>query len=336
MKLLRHAPLVLIALALGAGPFAAVAGAAGGTATGMTGTTGTTGTTGSSGSSGSSGVTPTITMQRSMTYSATTAATPYQTSRKNAGTPNSSVVVKNPKTGAVESYGNDAITYNVPSSALNALGQSLYLQNCASCHGVQANGVPADGTAGSYPNLIGLGAATVDFWIASGRMPAADPRSVQAERHSPRLTNAQAVAIASWVNSLDPAYPAIPTPNLKGADASNGEALFALNCAACHTITGGGDALASGTYAPSLRNIPGYQVVEAIRTGPGNMPRFTGNLSDYQVRDIVAYVTGEIQHPQNPGGLVLGGLGPVAEGFIGLLLGVGLLALVGYWVGERE
>jgi len=336
MKLLRHAPLVLIALALGAGPFAAVAGAAGGTATGMTGTTGTTGTTGSSGSSGSSGVTPTITMQRSMTYSATTAATPYQTSRKNAGTPNSSVVVKNPKTGAVESYGNDAITYNVPSSALNALGQSLYLQNCASCHGVQANGVPADGTAGSYPNLIGLGAATVDFWIASGRMPAADPRSIQAERHSPRLTNAQAVAIASWVNSLDPAYPAIPTPNLKGADVSNGEALFALNCAACHTITGGGDALASGTYAPSLRNIPGYQVVEAIRTGPGNMPRFTGNLSDYQVRDIVAYVTGEIQHPQNPGGLGLGGLGPVAEGFIGLLLGVGLLALVGYWVGERE
>jgi ubiquinol-cytochrome c reductase cytochrome c subunit len=336
MKLLRHAPLVLIALALGAGPFAAVAGAAGGTATGMTGTTGTTGTTGSSGSSGSSGVTPTITMQRSMTYSATTASTPYQTSRKNAGTPNSSVVVKNPKTGAVESYGNDAITYNVPSSALNALGQSLFLQNCASCHGVQANGVPADGTAGSYPNLIGLGAATVDFWIASGRMPAADPRSIQAERHSPRLTNAQAVAIASWVNSLDPAYPAIPTPNLKGADASNGEALFALNCAACHTITGGGDALASGTYAPSLRNIPGYQVVEAIRTGPGNMPRFTGNLSDYQVRDIVAYVTGEIQHPQNPGGLGLGGLGPVAEGFIGLLLGVGLLALVGYWVGERE
>jgi ubiquinol-cytochrome c reductase cytochrome c subunit len=66
------------------------------------------------------------------------------------------------------------------------------------------------------------------------------------------------------------------------------------------------------------------------------MPRFTGNLSDYQVRDIVAYVTSKIQHPQNVGGLGLGGLGPVAEGFVGLLLGVGLLALVGYWVGERD
>jgi len=66
------------------------------------------------------------------------------------------------------------------------------------------------------------------------------------------------------------------------------------------------------------------------------MPRFTGNLSDKQVRDVVKYVTTEIQHPQNVGGLGLGGLGPVAEGFVGLLLGVGLLALVGFWVGERQ
>jgi ubiquinol-cytochrome c reductase cytochrome c subunit len=66
------------------------------------------------------------------------------------------------------------------------------------------------------------------------------------------------------------------------------------------------------------------------------MPRFTGNLSDKQVRDVVKYVTTEIQHPQNTGGLGLGGLGPVAEGFVGLLIGVGLLALLGFWVGERQ
>ena len=77
-------------------------------------------------------------------------------------------------------------------------------------------------------------------------------------------------------------------------------------------------------------------MVEAIRTGPGNMPMFTGNLSDSQVRDIVAYVTGPISHPQNDGGLGLGGLGPVAEGFIGLAIGVGVLALLGFWVGERN
>ncbi len=259
----------------------------------------------------------------------------YQTTRKNAGTPNSTNVTTN-SSGVVISYGNSAITYNAPSPKLASLGQALFLQNCASCHGTEANGVPANGTSGAYPNLVGLGPATIDFWIESGRMPAADPRAIQAKRRPPRLSSKQAVAIAAWVNSLSPSYPDIPTPNLKNANVSDGAALFALNCAACHTIEGDGDALAQGTYAPSLRNIPAYQVVEAIRTGPGNMPRFTGNLSDFQVRDIVKYVTTEIQHPQNIGGLGLGGLGPVAEGFVGLLLGVGILALVGFWVGERQ
>ena len=234
------------------------------------------------------------------------------------------------------SYGNNSITYTAPSAALIELGHALYLQNCATCHGDKANGVPADGTAGAYPNLIGVGPATVDFWIESGRMPAADPRTVQAARHVARLNHKQALAVAAWVNSLSPSLPLIPTPHLNNANVSDGAALFALNCAACHTIEGSGDALAANTYAPSLRNIPAFQVVEAIRTGPGNMPRFTGNLSDKQVNDIVKYVTTEIQHPNNPGGFGLGGLGPVAEGFVGLALGVGLLALLGYWVGERD
>ena len=261
--------------------------------------------------------------------------TTYQTTRANAGTPNSDMVKKDAN-GVVISYGNSAITYNAPSPALASLGQALFLQNCASCHGNEANGVPTNGTGGAYPNLVGLGPATIDFWIESGRMPAADPRGVQASRRVARLDHQQALAIAAWVNSLSPSYPAIPTPNLAIANVADGAALFALNCAACHTIEGDGDALARSTFAPSLRNIPASQVVEAIRTGPGNMPRFTGNLSDYQVNDIVKYVTSYIQHPQNPGGFGLGGLGPVAEGFVGLALGVGLLALVGFWVGERQ
>jgi len=259
----------------------------------------------------------------------------YQTSRKNAGTPNSSQVVRD-SSGQIISYGNNSITYTAPSAALEQLGHALYLQNCATCHGDKANGVPADGTSGAYPNLIGVGPATVDFWIESGRMPAADPRSVQAARHVARLNHKQALAVAAWVNSLSPSLPLVPTPHLNHANVSDGAALFALNCAACHTIEGSGDALAASTYAPSLRNIPAFQVVEAIRTGPGNMPRFTGNLSDKQVNDTVKYVTTEIQHPNNPGGFGLGGLGPVAEGFVGLALGVGLLALLGYWVGERD
>jgi ubiquinol-cytochrome c reductase cytochrome c subunit len=168
-------------------------------------------------------------------------------------------------------------------------------------------------------------------------MPAADVKAVEAQRRATRLTPKDAEEIASWVNSLDPAVPAIPYVHLKEADQSVGASLFSLNCAACHTITGAGDALAYGTNAPSLqnRNVTVQQVAEAMRIGPANMPRFSGNLTDAQVRDIVSYVTGRIQHPTNPGGFGLGGVGPVAEGFVALLIGVGGLALVCFWIGDR-
>ena len=91
--------------------------------------------------------------------------TAYQTTRKDAGTPKSTDVTLNPTTGVVISYGDKYITYNAPSTALVTLGQALFLQNCASCHGTEANGVPANGTNGSFPDLVGLGPATIDFWV---------------------------------------------------------------------------------------------------------------------------------------------------------------------------
>jgi ubiquinol-cytochrome c reductase cytochrome c subunit len=162
--------------------------------------------------------------------------------------------------------------------------------------------------------------------------------AIEAERKPPRLDDKQALEVAAYINSLDPSAPGVPTPNLKGADLADGASLFSLNCAACHTITGAGDALAFGTNAPSLQNrqVTPQQVAEAMRIGPANMPRFSGNLSDAQVRDVVAYVTQKIQHPDNPGGAGLGGVGPVAEGFVALLLGVGGLALICFWIGERS
>jgi ubiquinol-cytochrome c reductase cytochrome c subunit len=240
--------------------------------------------------------------------------------------------------GGLISYGNDSITYANPPASYVAAGRQLFAQTCSSCHGNEANGVGPGGQATIGPNLQGVGAATVDFWVSSGRMPATDVKAVEAERKPSRLTPKQALELAAFVNSLDPAVPAVPYPHLQGANQSVGASLFSLNCAACHTITGAGDALAFGTNAPSLQNraVTPQQVAEAIRIGPANMPRFSGNLSDAQVRDIVSYVTGRLQHPTNPGGFGLGGVGPVAEGFVALLIGVGGLALVCFWIGERS
>ena len=242
--------------------------------------------------------------------------------------------------GKLLSYGNSSITYANPPTSFVSVGHQLFAQTCSSCHGNDANGTTVvDGKVEATigPNLQGVGAATVDFWVSSGRMPATDVKAVEAERKPSRLTPKQALEIAAWVNSLDPAVPAVPYPHLTGANQSVGADLFSLNCAACHTITGAGDALAYGTNAPSLQNraVTAQQVVEAIRTGPANMPRFSGNLSDAQVRDIVSYVTGRLQHPTS-GGFDLGGVGPVAEGFVALLIGVGGLALICFWIGERS
>jgi ubiquinol-cytochrome c reductase cytochrome c subunit len=255
----------------------------------------------------------------------------------NTGDPFSSAYLEC-SNGHILQYGDSAISYANPPASYVSAGALLFAQTCSSCHGSRANGVGPSGAATIGPNLQGVGAATVDFWVATGRMPATDVKAVEAERKQTRLTPQQALELAAYVNSLDPAVPAVPTPNLNGADLAAGADLFSLNCAACHTITGAGDALAFGTNAPSIQNreVTPQQVAEAMRIGPANMPRFTGNLTDAQVRDVVAYVTEKIQHPASPGGAGLGGVGPVAEGFVALLLGVGGLALICFWIGERS
>ena len=67
-----------------------------------------------------------------------------------------------------------------------------------------------------------MGTATVDFWITTGRMPAVNVKAIEAERKPPVLTNAQALQVAAYINSLDPAVPAVPTPHLNAADVSDG------------------------------------------------------------------------------------------------------------------
>lgn len=232
---------------------------------------------------------------------------------------------------AADSSG-DPITYSLPPASYIGPGEMLFEANCASCHGTNAYGTDR------APDLVGVGAATVDFWVSTGRMPLA-ASSIEPAQKPPRFDKKQTLEIAAFVASLAPvsaSAPAIPSVTTSGASLSNGESLFVLNCAGCHTVTGSGDALADGYSAPSLHKATKTQVAEAVRTGPGNMPRFgPGTLSDQQVADIVAYVTGPIQHPDNAGGLGLGGVGAVAEGFVGLLVGVGGLMLVAFWLGDR-
>ena len=222
-----------------------------------------------------------------------------------------------------------ADTTSSSTSAQLALGKTLFDQTCSSCHGPDAQG------SALAPNLHRLGAATVDLWVSSGWMPLANPTS-QPIRKPSMFNRQQTIAIAQYVASLGTGGPGIPTVDLKDASVSEGFSIFALNCAPCHTVTGAGDALSNGLTAPPLRGISTVQVAEAVRSGPGNMPRFAaGTISKKQLADLIVYVTRDIAHPDNSGGLGLGGVGPVAEGFIGLFVGVGACVLIGFWIGDR-
>jgi ubiquinol-cytochrome c reductase cytochrome c subunit len=211
-------------------------------------------------------------------------------------------------------------------------GRNLFLEDCATCHGMFAQG-----TAGIAPSLIGVGAAAVDFQVSTGRMPAAE-LGAENERKPPRLNTRQTHAIAAYIESLGggPAIPSAAQVSTAGANLGLGQTLFEANCAACHNFDGAGGALINGAYAPSLVQSTPTQIYEAMLTGPEAMPVFNDlTITPQEKRDIIAYVT-QVRSEPNPGGFSLGRVGPVTEGlvaFLGLLLFMVLAAL---WITAKH
>ncbi|MFE5141052.1 c-type cytochrome [Streptomyces fagopyri] len=211
-------------------------------------------------------------------------------------------------------------------------GKKLYSVGCASCHGTGGQG-SSDG-----PSLVGVGAAAVDFQVGTGRMPAQQP-GAQIPRKKVIYSQAEIDQLAAYIASLG-AGPTVPTKSQvspEGADIAKGGELFRTNCAQCHNFTGKGGALTHGKYAPSLEGVDPKHIYEAMQTGPQNMPSFPDTtLSEKNKKDIIAYldaVNGD--NTESPGGLELGGLGPVSEGLFGWIFGLGALVAVAVWVAAR-
>jgi ubiquinol-cytochrome c reductase cytochrome c subunit len=211
-------------------------------------------------------------------------------------------------------------------------GKKLFAVGCASCHGTGGQG-SSDG-----PSLVGVGAAAVDFQVGTGRMPAQQP-GAQVPRKKVIYTQAEIDQLAAYISSLG-AGPSIPTEaqyGPDGADIAKGGELFRDNCTQCHNFTGKGGALTHGKFAPSLEGVDPKHIYEAMQTGPQNMPSFPDTtLSEQNKKDIIAYlnaVNGD--DTVSPGGLELGGLGPVSEGLFAWIFGLGALIAVAVWVAAR-
>ncbi|KOT42488.1 cystathionine beta-lyase [Streptomyces rimosus subsp. rimosus] len=211
-------------------------------------------------------------------------------------------------------------------------GKKLFAVGCASCHGTGGQGT-SDG-----PSLVGVGAAAVDFQVGTGRMPAQQP-GAQVPRKKNIYSQAEIDQLAAYVASLG-AGPNVPNKDQyskDGADIAKGGELFRTNCAQCHNFTGKGGALTNGKFAPTLEGVDPKHIYEAMETGPQNMPSFgDGSLSPQNKKDIVSYL-GAVNSDDtpSPGGLGLGGLGPVTEGLFGWIAGLGALIAVAIWVAAR-
>ncbi|MER5943498.1 c-type cytochrome [Streptomyces sp. NPDC001928] len=212
-------------------------------------------------------------------------------------------------------------------------GKKLYAVGCASCHGTGGQGT-SDG-----PSLVGVGAAAVDFQVSTGRMPAATSQGAQVPAKKNIYSQAEIDQLAAYIASLGPG-PTVPTEEQygpEGADIAKGGELFRNNCAQCHNFTGKGGALTKGKYAPSLEGVDPKHIYEAMETGPQNMPSFPDTtLSEQNKKDIIAYLHAvNSDETVNPGGLELGGLGPVSEGLFSWIFGLGALIAVAIWVAAR-
>jgi ubiquinol-cytochrome c reductase cytochrome c subunit len=216
-------------------------------------------------------------------------------------------------------------------SDINA-GQALFNATCSSCHGYGAVG-----KAGIAPSLIGTGAAAVDFQMSTGRMPGKE-QTAENERRPTIFTQQQIYEIADYVASLGggPPIPDAQQVSSAGADTALGELLFSANCSQCHNAGLSGGALTYGKDAPPLTAATATQIYEAMLTGPEAMPVFSdGAISPQAKRDIIAYIIQTRAEP-SPGGLTLGRLGPITEGLVIFLGGMGFLVVIAMWITAKR
>lgn len=214
-----------------------------------------------------------------------------------------------------------------------AAGKDLFSRSCSSCHGLNAQG------GSQAPSLIGVGTAAVHFQVSTGRMPLTQ-FGAQAPRKQPKFTPEQIDQLAAYVDSLGGSGPAEPADafvdRYKDADLARGGQFFRSNCSQCHNTVGEGGALAHGAYAPSLKAATPKQIYEAMQTGPEQMPVFSdGVLTPQDKLAIVKYVTNVSQQGHDEGGHPIGRVGPITEGLVAFIVGIGGLVAFTMWIGSR-
>ena len=162
------------------------------------------------------------------------------------------------------------------------IGQRLFLNNCAQCHGSDAHG------AANFPNL------SDNDWLHGGA-PEQIMQTITKGRHgmmpawAAQIKPAEASDIAQYVRSLS----GLAADSLRILPGKRG---FETYCVACHGVDGKGN---TAVGAPNLTDevwlygSSEAKIVETILNGRTNiMPAQEGILTEDQIRLLTAWVWG--------------------------------------------
>jgi ubiquinol-cytochrome c reductase cytochrome c subunit len=208
-------------------------------------------------------------------------------------------------------------------------GADIYAAKCLSCHGAQQWGSP-DG-----PALHHVGLAVVDFYLTTGRMPAAAPWIQIAhrdERAGQQLPLAEIRALETYLAPAVAGGPPLPQV-VSGRDLGHGRQLYQSNCQQCHAVGGNGGSIGRSDWAPALHQATINEVADAIRAGPGEMPRFGDQqFTQSDLDDVAGYVLAMQDTQPGSDGIPLHSTGPVPEGALGYVAIIVLITFVfGFW-----
>lgn len=163
------------------------------------------------------------------------------------------------------------------------VAERIFLNNCAVCHGSNAEG------GYGFPDL------TDDDWLYGG-----EPEQIQAT-----ITNGRSGLMPSWqqlgeenIENVANHVLAISGNEHDAERAEQGAAIFASVCAACHTAEGTGN---QALGAPNLTDdvwlyrAPGQSVADAVRQTlrngrNGHMPSQAAYIGEERVHLVAAYI----------------------------------------------
>ncbi|WDR02858.1 cytochrome-c oxidase, cbb3-type subunit III [Devosia algicola] len=173
-------------------------------------------------------------------------------------------------------------------------GKTLFVDNCAGCHGAEGLGNPGFPNIAQAPTMWGGDPATIMETIRVGINASHDETrygQMLAFGRDQMLDLGDVDKVVTYVQSLSD--PAIATPD-NTDEISEGATIFADNCAACHGETGAG---MLDTGAPNLRDQ--YWTYGGDRASlrhsiyfgrQGLMPTWEGRLTPAYIKLLALYV----------------------------------------------